>query len=134
MRPRSEPRARSIPVPRRRRIARGRTITTKDEPIGREQRGVEIDRDPAHVERGPESVVVREIRRDDEAGRLGVEEGEVGVADGGGGLVGDLGADVCAAGAGGGEGDVLLEPDEVGGDRGAEVRGCVDYDGDVGFV
>lgn len=95
---------------------------------------MEIDGDPADVEGDPEGVVVGEVGRDDEARGLGVEEGEVGVADGGGGLVGDLGADVCAADAGGGEGDVLLEPDEVGGDGRAEVGGRVDYDGDVGFV
>lgn len=95
---------------------------------------MEIHRHPAHVERDAEGVVVGEIGRDDEAGRLRVEEGEVGVADGRRGDVGDLGAGVCAADAGGGEGDVLLEPDEVGGNWGAEVCGRVDYDGDVGFV
>lgn len=115
-------------------MTRRRTIAPEDEPVGREQRGVEIHRHPAHVERDAEGVVVGEIGRDDEAGRLRVEEGEVGVADGRRGDVGDLGAGVCAADAGGGEGDVLLEPDQVGGDWGAQVRGRIDYDRDVGFV
>lgn len=95
---------------------------------------MEIHAHPRHVEREPESVAVGEVRRDDETGRLRVDQGKVGVADGCGRLVGHLGGAVCAADAGGRESDILLEPDEVGGDRGAEVCGCVDYDGDVGFV
>ena len=44
-----------------------------------------------------------------------------------------MGARVGAGEAGGrGEGEGLLEVDEGGGDRGGEVRGRVDYDGDVG--
>ena len=95
---------------------------------------MEIRAHPRHVEREPEGIGVREIRRDDETGRLRVYQGKVGVADGCGRLVGYLSGAVCAADAGGREGDVLLEPDEVGGDRGAEICGCVNYDGDVGFV
>lgn len=128
MRPRREP------EPGRRSITRRRTITPQHEPVRRQQRRVEIDRHPAHVERDAEGVVVGEVGRDDETGRLRVEQGEVGVPDGCGRLVGDLGAAVGAADAGGGEGDVLLEPDEVGRDRGAEICGCVDEDGDVGCV
>lgn len=131
MRPRRKPRTPIIPG---RRITRRRAITAQHEPIRSQQRGVEIRRDPAHVECDAEGVVVGEIGRDDEAGWLRVEKGEVGMADGCRGGVGHLGARVCAADAGGGEGDVLLEPDEVGGDGGAEVGGCVDDDGDVGFV
>ena len=94
---------------------------------------MEVGLHPADVERDAEGVVVGEVGRDDEAGRLGVEEGEVGVADAGGGLVGDLGAGVGGGEAGGrGEGDVLLEVDEGGRDGGAEVCGGVDYDGDIG--
>ena len=122
------------PISRRRRIAWRRTIAPQHEPIGREQRGVEIRTHPRHVEREPEGITVGEIRRDGKTRRLGVDQGEVGVADGCGRLVGHLGGAVCAADAGGREGDVLLEPDEVGGDGGTEICGCVDYDGDVGFV
>lgn len=133
MRPGREPRARQ--EARTRRITRHRTITPEDEPIGFEERGFEVDRDAADVEVGPEGVRVGEVGRDDEAGGLGVDEGEVGVPDGGGGLVGDLGrgGDATDAG-GGGEGDVLLEPDEGCRDRGAQVCGRVDDDGDVGCV
>lgn len=110
VRPGREPRARAI-IPGRRVTRRG-TVAPQHEPVCREQRGVEIDRDPAHVERDAEGVVVGEVGRDDEAGRLRVEQGQVGVADGRRGSVGHLGAAVCAADArGGGEGDVLLEPD-----------------------
>lgn len=134
MRARREPRAGQ--EARTRRIARSRrAIAPEDEPIGLEERGLEVDGDAADVEVGAEGVCVREIGRDDEAGRLGVDEGEVGVADRGGGLVGDLGRAGGAADAGGeGEGDVLLEPDEGGRDRGAQVCGRVDDDGDVGGV
>lgn len=93
---------------------------------------MEIDRDAADVERDAEGVVVGEVGGDDEARGLGVEEGEVGVADVGGGGVGHLRARVGAADAGEGrEGDVLLEPDEGGRDRRAQVRARVDYDCDV---
>lgn len=118
-----------------RRIARNRAITAQDEPVGLEERGLEVDRHAADVEVRAEGVLVREIGRDDEAGRLGVDEGEVGVPDGGGGSVGDLGRGGGGADAGGGgEADVLLEPDEGGWDRGAQVCGRVDDDGDVGGV
>ena len=73
MRPRREARTRSIPISSGRRITRRGTITPQHEPIGREQRGVEIHRYPAHVECDAEGVVVREVGRDDEAGRLRVE-------------------------------------------------------------
>lgn len=129
MRPGRESRTRSVA-----RIARRGTITPQHEPTGREHGGVEIDGDPAHVERDAECVVVGEVGWDDEARRLRVEQGEVGVADGRGGLVGYLGAGVRAADAARGEGDVLLKPDEIGGDGGAQVSGRVDHDGDVGFV
>lgn len=132
MRPGRKPGTR--PKPGTRRITHRGAITPEHEPIRRQQRGAEIHRDPAHVERDAEGVVVGEVGRDDEAGGLRVQQGQVGVADGGGGLVGDLGAGFGTAGAGGGEGDVLLEVDEVGGDGGAEVRGRVDYYGDVGEV
>lgn len=46
----------------------------------------------------------------------------------------DLGGGVGNGDAGGGEGDVLLEPEQVRGDGGAEVCGCVDGDGYVGAV
>lgn len=133
MRPRRE--ARAGQEARTSRVARDRTITPEDEPVRLEERGLEVDGDAADVEVGAEGVCVGEIRGDDEARGLGVDEGEVGVADGGGGLVGDLGRGGGAADAGGGgEGDVLLEPDEGGWDRGAEVCGRVDDDGDVGRV
>ena len=130
MRPRRKPR--TSPEPRTRRISRRRAITPQHEPIRRQQRGLKVDSDAADVEGDAEGVVVGEIGRDDEARWLGVEEGEVGVADGGGGLVGDLGGGADGGDAGGGgECDVLLEPDEGGRDRGAQVCGRVDDDGDV---
>ena len=43
-------------------------------------------------------------------------------------------AGVEESGARGSEGDVLLEPEQVGGDWGCEICGCVDEDGDVGAV
>lgn len=133
--------ARTRPVPGRRVARRGDVgaVAPEHEPIRREQRGLEVDGDAADVEGEAEGVVVGEVGRDDEAGGLRVDQGEVGVADGRGGLVGDLGGRVGAAYAGaarggGGEGDVLLEPDEGGWDRRAEVGGRVDDDGDVGCV
>ena len=132
MRPGREPRA--AQKPRTGRIARRGAIAAQHEPVGLEQGRLEIDGDAADVEGGAEGVGVREIGRDDEARRLRVQEGEVGVADGGGGDVGDLGRGGDGgdgAGGGGGESHVLLEPDEVGGDGGAQVCGRVDDDGDV---
>ncbi len=46
----------------------------------------------------------------------------------------DLRRGVCVSDAGGGEGEVLLEPEEGCGDGGGEVGGCVDGEGDVGAV
>lgn len=80
---------------------------------------MKVNRYPADIERSAESIIIGKIRRDDETRRLGVEEGEVGVADARRGGVGHLGAGVGAADAGErGEGDVLLEPDQGGGDGG----------------
>ena len=132
MRSRRKPGARR--KPRTRRIARRRTITTQHEPICREERGFEVDRDAADVEARSESVAVGEIGRDDEAGRLLVYKGDVGVADGGGGLVRDLRGGGGRADAARGKGDVLLKPNKGGWDRRAQIRGRVDENGDVGCV
>ena len=45
-----------------------------------------------------------------------------------------LGCGVYNADARGGKGHVLLEPEEGGGDGSAEVRGCVNGNGDVGAI
>lgn len=91
---------------------------------------------PAHTKPLPKGIIIREIGWDLEAFGLRIEEGDVCVADVGGGEVGDSGGAVCdthgGGGGEGGEGDVLLEPEEGGGDGGAEVCGCVDEEGDVG--
>jgi len=56
------------------------------------------------------------------------------MADVGRGEVRDLGSGVGGGDAAGGKGEVLLEPEEFGGDGGAEVCGCVDSDGYEGAV
>ncbi len=133
MRSRREPGTRQEPG--RRRISReSGAIAAQHEPIGRNERGLEVDRGAADVEVAPEGVGVGEVGRDDEAGRLLVDEGEVGVADARGGQVGHLGRLGGGADAAGGKGDVLLEPGEGGRDRGAQVRGRVDHDDDVAVV
>ena len=56
------------------------------------------------------------------------------MADGGGGFVGDLRGGGCRADAARGKGDVLLEPDQGGWNRRAQICGRVDDNGDVGRV
>lgn len=113
-----------------------RTITPQHKPIRLQQRRPKIHPHPRNVEPRPERRRIGEIGRDREVRRLRVEQDEVGVADVRGCEVGYLGrGGVCAGDAGGGgEGDVLLEPEEGGRDGGAEVGGGVDGDGDVGAV
>ncbi len=133
MRRRCKPGTRQEPRRRRIRGERG-AVAAQHEPIGRDERGLEVDRGAADVEVAPEGVGVGEVGRDDEAGRLLVDEGEVGVADARGGQVGHLGRLGGGADAAGGEGDVLLEPGEGGRDRGAQVRGRVDHDDNVAVI
>ena len=102
-------------------------IAPEQKVIRLQQSCLEISRDPANIESRAESAIVREVGRNDEARRLRVKQPEVWVPNAGWCLIGHLGGGaVVGCDSIGGEGDVLLEPEEVGGDWGAVIGDCVD--------
>jgi hypothetical protein len=97
-----------------RRISPTRAITPQHEIIGLQQRSVEVSFDSSNIESPAEGIAVREIRWNDKTRGLSVQQRYVRMSYVGGGEVRYLGRRGVERGdAGAGEGDVLLEPEEV---------------------